>query len=108
MIPKKIIGGSRFDTELKNGEDSLFMLEISNKIKFVEILDKETIYYRRIRKNSAHYRKKKIKEILMIMQLLLFKYIKLLKKRGYSKKLIFLRIIAIFKGTMILIKINNK
>lgn len=106
MIPKKIIGDIRFDKELKNGEDSLFMLEISNKIKVVEILNKETIYYRRIRNSSAHYKKKGWKEIISITNKLLFKYINLLKKNCYSKKLIFFRILSVFKGMLYLIKIN--
>lgn len=106
MIPINIIDKVRFDTELKNGEDSLFMLKISNKIKYIEILDEKTIYYRRVRKNSAYYGEKTIIEIMEIAKKQFKRNIKLLTQKNYSKKLIFFRILAIFKGVLILIKFN--
>lgn len=108
MIPKNIVDKTRFDIELKNGEDSLFMLEISNKIKYIEILDKKTIYYRRVRKDSAHYGNKTIIEITKNTIIQLQKYIKLLIKKEYSQKFVFLRILAILKGTIILLKFKIK
>lgn len=53
LIPKEIIGNIRFDTSLKNGEDSIFMFEISPKIKKINFTALTAIYYRRFRKSSA-------------------------------------------------------
>jgi glycosyltransferase involved in cell wall biosynthesis len=53
MIPVNIIENRRFDTRFANGEDALFMALISDKIKSIEFAEKNVVYYRRIRKNSA-------------------------------------------------------
>ncbi len=58
LIHRDIIGDRRFDTRFRNGEDSLFMFLISDRIKYVEFADKSAIYYRRIRQNSATQSKK--------------------------------------------------
>lgn len=55
LIHKDIICGRQFDTRLKNGEDSLFMFAISDKISKIDFTSKDSIYYRRIRNNSAVY-----------------------------------------------------
>lgn len=53
LIHRDIIGDRRFDVRFKNGEDSLFMFLISDKMKNVEFASKNAIYYRRERQNSA-------------------------------------------------------
>lgn len=53
LIHKDIIGDRRFDIRFKNGEDSLFMFLVSDRIKYVEFAKKDVVYYRRIRKGSA-------------------------------------------------------
>lgn len=53
LIKKDAIGQRRFNVKFKNGEDSLFMFLISDRFKYVTFTDKEAIYYRRIRRNSA-------------------------------------------------------
>ncbi|MBQ7018788.1 MAG: glycosyltransferase family 2 protein [Bacteroidales bacterium] len=53
LIHRDIISNRLFDNRFKNGEDSLFMFLISDKIKYVEFTDKTAIYYRRIRSGSA-------------------------------------------------------
>lgn len=58
LIHRDVIGERRFDTRFKNGEDSLFMFLISDRIKYVEFTDKSVIYYRRVRPNSATQSKK--------------------------------------------------
>lgn len=58
LIHKDVIGNRRFDCRFRNGEDSLFMFLISDRMKYVEFADKSTIYYRRIRENSATQSKK--------------------------------------------------
>lgn len=53
LIHKSIIGSTRFDTQFKNGEDSLFMFAISNRMHYMCFADTNAIYYRRIRQESA-------------------------------------------------------
>ena len=53
LIRKDAIGQRRFNVKFRNGEDSLFMFFISDRFKYVSFTDKEAIYYRRIRQNSA-------------------------------------------------------
>lgn len=53
LIHRDIIGVKRFNTKFRNGEDSLFMFEISDHLKFVEFTSQNAIYYRRIRRASA-------------------------------------------------------
>lgn len=65
LINRADIDNRRFDCMFKNGEDSLFMLSISDKIKYLRPASKEAIYYRRYRQNSAYTRKKKFYEIFV-------------------------------------------
>lgn len=58
LIPKNVINNNRFSLKYKNGEDSLFMVEISKNIQYIETIKKESIYRRRIRENSATTKKK--------------------------------------------------
>ena len=60
LIHKSIIGNRRFDVRFKNGEDSLFMFLISDKMRFVDFTSKLAIYYRRERDNSASSKGKKL------------------------------------------------
>ena len=53
LIHKDIIGSRRFNIKFKNGEDSLFMFQISDKLNKVECTSRNAIYYRRFRCNSA-------------------------------------------------------
>jgi len=53
MIHRDIIGDRRFDTRFKNGEDSIFMFLISDRMKYVNFTGPQSIYYRRIRPDSA-------------------------------------------------------
>jgi glycosyltransferase involved in cell wall biosynthesis len=52
LIERDIIGNQRFNTKFQNGEDSLFMFSISNKIKEIQFSGKDSVYYRRIREGS--------------------------------------------------------
>ncbi len=58
LIHKDVIGNRRFDERFKNGEDSLFMFLISDRMKYVEFADESATYFRRIRQNSATQSKK--------------------------------------------------
>lgn len=53
LINKDVIGNRRFNTKFRNGEDSLFMFLISDKFKYVSFTNKDAVYYRRLRNNSA-------------------------------------------------------
>lgn len=57
MIHKNIIGNRRYDERLKNGEDSIFMFLISDRMRWVDFTSKSSIYFRRFRTNSATTRK---------------------------------------------------
>lgn len=53
IISKEIIKDIRFDTNLKIGEDSVFMAKISKNVKSIVLSDSSAIYYRRLRAGSA-------------------------------------------------------
>ena len=53
LIHRDIISDIRFNTQFKNGEDSLFMFCISPNMQYVNFTNKEVFYYRRYRLNSA-------------------------------------------------------
>lgn len=65
LIHRDIIGNRRFDTRFSNGEDSLFMALISDRIKSCKICKGEAIYYRRIRNGSASNTKREIWSIIL-------------------------------------------
>lgn len=53
LINMSFIQGRRFDVRFKNGEDSLFMFLISDRIKYADFTSTDAIYYRRYREGSA-------------------------------------------------------
>ena len=108
LIPFKIIDKIRFNTKFKNGEDALFMLEISKNIKYVAISENEIYYNRRLRINSANFRKKKISYILSNTFFLILNYAKFLFRKSYSKIFILARIVAVMKGMTIQLWYSNK
>lgn len=57
IIPKDIIENREFNLKFRKGEDSLFMFLISDKIKHIKLATEDTIYYRRLRINSASRKK---------------------------------------------------
>ncbi len=52
MIPVRMIREKRFNTNFQNSEDALFMFCISDKLKYFNTSDRNTIYYIRLRSNS--------------------------------------------------------
>lgn len=64
LIPISVICKTRFENKLKNGEDSVFMVEISRNISDVIIASGEVIYYIRVRDGSASRRRRTFIEIL--------------------------------------------
>ena len=62
MLSIDIIRSIRFNTHIKNGEDSLFMLQISDMIDCLVPTSSDAVYYRRIRADSAAFKKRSLKE----------------------------------------------
>ncbi|MCF2674707.1 glycosyltransferase family 2 protein [Fusobacterium varium] len=101
IISKKIIGNIKFDIRLKNGEDSLFMAAISKNIKYIKTSDQDTIYYRRIRENSASFKKKEKKYILKNGYEQIKEYISFYHNNQYDKIFVLIRIMAVIKGMFV-------
>lgn len=53
LFPRNMIGERRYNISFKNGEDSLFMFLISDRMNKVVFAEEDAIYYRRVRSNSA-------------------------------------------------------
>ena len=107
LIPIRIIADIRFNRKFKNGEDSLFMVELSKNIKYIAVSEKEIYYNRRLRADSAFHKKKKNLYILSNRFLLILSCSKLLFKKSYNRIFILLEIITLTKG-MIIQFLNNK
>jgi glycosyltransferase involved in cell wall biosynthesis len=94
MIHRSIIGNVRFDTKLAIGEDSLFMAQISNRVKAVQKADGSACYYVYEREGSATRRKvHKSKEFKRIIYLLA-EYTKMLLSFRYGSLFVMTRIAA--------------
>lgn len=64
LIPMSFIQDHRFDIRFKNGEDTLFMFLISDKLKHINFTKREAVYYRRYRVGSAVTGKRKRSAII--------------------------------------------
>ncbi len=53
VLHRDIIGECRFNPRFRNSEDSLMMLEISDKIRHLKFTSESAVYYYRQRSNSA-------------------------------------------------------
>lgn len=62
LIPMSIIQGRRFDSRFENGEDSIFMFLISDKIDRLSFASNDATYYRRYRDGSAVMRIRSTKD----------------------------------------------
>ena len=93
IISRRIIQDVRFDTNLKIGEDSVFMAKISKKVKSIVLSDSSAIYYRRLRAGSASSVKQPILKKCNIVCKLLKKYTKMLTP-SYNIPFIATRIVA--------------
>lgn len=60
LIHRDVINGYRFDTRYTNGEDSLFMFQISRNMKYVDFTSLDAVYYRRVRTGSAMSKEKQV------------------------------------------------
>ena len=93
IISRRIIQDVRFDTNLKIGEDSVFMAKISKKVKSMVLSDSSARYYRRLRAGSASRVKQPILKKCNIVCKLLKKYTKMLTP-SYNIPFIATRIVA--------------
>jgi len=97
VIHRTMIGRTRFDINLKNGEDSLFMATISKNIIAVCKTTRETCYYVYQRPNSAQSKKRGLYNKITNSIYLLKEYSKLFFTKDYEKIFIFTRMIATLK-----------
>jgi glycosyltransferase involved in cell wall biosynthesis len=100
LIDKNIISNRRFDIRFQNGEDTLFMFCISDKIKNIQLTNKDAIYYyRRSRNDSLSKKKRDFKKNFTNCFLLIFSYMHYYLKNPLSYNFIFTisRILACFR-----------
>ena len=76
LIPMSFIQGRRFDVRFKNGEDSLFMFLISDKIHKVSFASRNAIYYRRFRNNSATTSERRFCDVALNQMKMIVQYTK--------------------------------
>lgn len=107
LIPMSFIQGRRYDVRFKNGEDSLFMFLISDRINKIAFTSKEAIYYRRYRTNSAASKKRGTWERIINNWKSIKEYTRIFCKGGYSCFFYFTRIVAETRG-IILAPINSR
>lgn len=72
LIPFCLIGNIRFNENLKNSEDAIFMFELSKNLNFLISSDPNVIYYRRLREDSASRKKLSIKNKFYMMINIMF------------------------------------
>ncbi len=64
LIPRSIIADRRFDNRFSNGEDSLFMFLISDRIEACVLAESDAVYFRRLRLGSATTTRKSFSYVL--------------------------------------------
>ena len=84
LIHRDIIGDRRFELKLTIGEDSVFMFQISDRIKKIMLALPKAVYYRRFRENSALTAKKTNVEIFNQSLKCMSSYTKAYFSGGYN------------------------
>ena len=110
MIHRQMIGNHLFDIRFKNGEDALFMTQISDKILGFNFTPLSTCYYVRERSGSATRHKIINKKRFIIDAFLLIKaYVStyISSPRSYNLLLFLSRIPGVIKNALLLLW-NNK
>lgn len=100
MMHSSIIDERRFDLHFKNGEDSLFMFLISDRIRYVNFAVESAIYYRRIRMNSLMTSRQSLSYIIGNRVLLVINYSKIYfsNPSNYSLKFYITRLLGSAKA----------
>lgn len=106
LIPRNIIGDTRFDKNLFKGEDALFMFTISPRISKIISTEPDVIYFRRIRPFSASRTKYSLfREIeIGFQQQLRYSIVFLKNFRNYNFILYITRMLAVLKVVLMKIK----
>ena len=74
LLPKSMIGQTRFKNNLVIGEDSVFLFELSDKINKIVLSSEDVYYVRRLRKSSALRTNRSFKEKYSIFLKLISNY----------------------------------
>lgn len=100
MIPVSLIGTTKFDCKLKNGEDSVFIVEISKNISKIKLTADNAIYFRRLRQDSASRRKISSRDLFGVTIYEIGKYISMgiHKPQKYNILFLFFKILASLKS----------
>lgn len=107
LIPMSFIQGRRYDVRFKNGEDSLFMFLISDKIDKVAFTSTKAIYYRRFRKDSAVSAHRSTNERIINNVRSIREYVRMYLNGRYSTFFLLTRLIAEIRG-ILLAPINSR
>lgn len=89
LIHKDIISSVRYDTRLRNGEDTLFMFAISKNIAQVRFTSKKAVYYRRLRAGSAAMKKRTFYDRLKSNSIQICEYIGLYFSAPFKYNFVF-------------------
>lgn len=98
LIPKEMIQDIVFNPIFSNGEDTLFISEISKNIKRIKTVDEDVLYYRRKRNDSLHFIKRNRMKIVGNLLKLTSKHMELIFIKEYDKKFIIYRIVTLLIG----------
>lgn len=109
LIHREMIDSRFFDPRFRNGEDALFITQISDKVSGFAFTDPSASYFVRMRNGSATRHKFTIKELSVNAFMLLKAYIKiyLSSPLSYNLLLFLSRVPGLIKGNFAL-WINNK
>ena len=102
LFHHSILKGRYFDLHFKNGEDSLYMFLISDRLKYVDYTSNKAIYYRRFRENSAvTTRRSKMSKIINGISLIKsYTKIYLCSPGKYSFNFYLTRVLGTIKGML--------
>ena len=103
LIHRDIIGDRRFDCRFANGEDSLFMALISDRIKNCKFTGEQAVYLRRFRESSATTRRRSRAEIARNSARLMGMYTLYFFRHplGYSPSFYLTRYLAAIKNILV-------
>lgn len=101
LIHRSIIAERRYNPRFAVSEDSLFMFEISDKMRFVAFTDPQAVYYRRIQQGGASRqlsRMQRIRNGIRVMR----QYTKIyVRGRGYKFSFYLTRLLGTLHGMMV-------
>lgn len=88
LFDRAIIGDRRFDKRFTNGEDSLFIYLISDRIEGVDFATEDAIYYRCYRNDSLFMKKKPFGKKLHNSVKLIVEYTKIYFSKPFKYNLL--------------------